>query len=228
MQKIINCEKSGKTAELIKISAENNATIICLSREKADRIMLQAKEMDCKIRNPLTFEDLLEVNRLRGLGKFVLDDADILIEKLFGRAYGHCLALTMTDYSVPKEFQESGNGTGENCRPWEIPANASSPPIEKVKLSEFKVDVTATLTDELKSILAEIKKSAEHLKELESKKTPHKCPVCDGSGFKKILMRSPPPYYFGSTSQVKRVFDLGAHWEVWFSCEACEKGVVWR
>ena len=55
---IIGGRGSGRTTELIRMSAENNIYIVCLDRRRALNIAAMAREMGLIIPFPITVEEL--------------------------------------------------------------------------------------------------------------------------------------------------------------------------
>lgn len=74
---------TGKTYQLIKLSAETGDTIICTRIEECNKIDLDAQEMGLLIPFPLTYNEF--INK-RYLGKhikgFLIDNIELLIQEM--------------------------------------------------------------------------------------------------------------------------------------------------
>ncbi|MBP1548706.1 MAG: hypothetical protein J6A05_01775, partial [Oscillospiraceae bacterium] len=96
VMKIIYREaNSGKTLELIKLSAETRTYIICLNRKRVDEIVRIANKNNIYIPFPLTLEEFLG-HRFYGtrIESVLIDNADEIIRALFRPL--NVEAITMT------------------------------------------------------------------------------------------------------------------------------------
>lgn len=90
---VIGGRGTGKTLELIKLSARSKATIICLDRNRADSVERLAEFYKYDIPKPLTFADLPVVNNAHRLptgSQVILDDADGFLERITGASVLGC------------------------------------------------------------------------------------------------------------------------------------------
>jgi hypothetical protein len=89
---------SGKTTELIKLSAESFAYLIVGTQERATAVFHQAKEMGLDIPFPLTYDDFVRGSYYgKGINGFLIDNADNLIEKMSRGV--PVLAISLTEQS---------------------------------------------------------------------------------------------------------------------------------
>jgi hypothetical protein len=81
MEKIILERGKGKTAELIKKSAESGHYIVCSSIDEASRISAQARSMGLDIPLPISYREFIareySSTNIKG---FLIDNADLLIQ----------------------------------------------------------------------------------------------------------------------------------------------------
>ena len=81
MKIIAKPRKSGKTVELIKMSAKSHSYIVCQNQRDSSRIFAMAKEKGLDINFPITYGEFIN-NRYcgKGIKGFLIDDIDILIQ----------------------------------------------------------------------------------------------------------------------------------------------------
>lgn len=93
---IVGERKSGKSTELIKISAERQIPIIVQSQKQVDFIMDMAKRMNFKIPKPLSARQWLNQkdSSLMRRGALV-DEVQAVIETLLG---SNVVAMTISSY----------------------------------------------------------------------------------------------------------------------------------
>jgi len=98
MKKILKKRETGKTAELIHMSANKDnwpTIIVCRSFDEVDRVWRQAQSMGLEIPQPITFSHLrrgkFEPSAING---FLIDNADMLLQSLGGSV--PLKAFTMT------------------------------------------------------------------------------------------------------------------------------------
>ena len=78
---------NGKTARLIKLSAETGCYIVVQSRIQAHEIFKRAKEMRYDIPYPITVEDLIEKERMQDLNDpfyngVIVDNAEYILQQV--------------------------------------------------------------------------------------------------------------------------------------------------
>ncbi|MGD1319180.1 hypothetical protein [Chryseobacterium sp. 2R14A] len=96
MKVIVKPRGKGKTTELIKLSAQTGAYIICQDMRNADAIMRHAHELNLNIPCPITFYDF--DNRMyfgAGIKGFLFDNLDDYIQHLSRNV--PILAVTLTE-----------------------------------------------------------------------------------------------------------------------------------
>jgi hypothetical protein len=92
---------SGKTTELIKMSAKNWIYIVVKDHRTAYRTMEMAKRMELEIPFPLTFEEYINGQFSITISKVLIDDAEFLLQEVAGRRRPTIQAITIstgTDY----------------------------------------------------------------------------------------------------------------------------------
>jgi hypothetical protein len=98
MRVICKPRRAGKTTDLIKMAAQSQAYIVVMHRREAQRIAEQAEEMGLDIRFPVTFEELLQTKMVGSFVRnIIIDNADILLERLLGNLKIECISLTEED-----------------------------------------------------------------------------------------------------------------------------------
>lgn len=86
MKKIIKPPYSGKTTELIRLSAETGATIITADCIRAKHTYKMAHDMGFQIPQPIAFKvyiyarDMVDTTKIH---KVLIDDADCCLQSLF-------------------------------------------------------------------------------------------------------------------------------------------------
>lgn len=94
MNKIIDAIGSGKTTQLIKISAETGAYIVCLNMDEAARIQHQSQQMNLKIPFPITFDEFISRKYYgAGIKGFLIDNIEMLLQSMSNVPI---LAITMS------------------------------------------------------------------------------------------------------------------------------------
>lgn len=79
---------SGKTSELIRRAAEENAVILCANREQVGSITYRARELGLKIKTPKTYDDLMS-GRLKGTEqRIMVDEVDAFIWEVINYKLG--------------------------------------------------------------------------------------------------------------------------------------------
>ena len=81
---IIGGRGSGRTTELIRMSAENNIYIVCLNRRRALNIAAMAREIGLTIPFPITVAELPISRKSSWINEVYVDDADHVLESLIG------------------------------------------------------------------------------------------------------------------------------------------------
>jgi hypothetical protein len=98
MKIIARPRQTGRTDELIRLSeAADNAGevsyIVCHSRAEAYRIAQRANEIGCKIRFPISYDEL-PISNSSFCTYLCIDNVEILIEKITRRTIGAMVITT--------------------------------------------------------------------------------------------------------------------------------------
>lgn len=103
MIKIFRPRQSGKSTELIKISAKTGHYIVTANRIRAKVLFKQARELGYNIPNPFTVEDYLRSGKLKGsfIKEILIDDADAVLQAVFNTV--RIEAITMTYDGTERE-----------------------------------------------------------------------------------------------------------------------------
>lgn len=99
MEKIIRHRCTGKTTELIKLSAQHNIVIVCPNREMAQETQQMAKDMKLVIPTPLSVEEFMrgKTNGYR-FKSILIDELGMDAQKLFGvNVFAYTLSLPETE-----------------------------------------------------------------------------------------------------------------------------------
>lgn len=95
MEIIIKKRGWGKTATLIKKSAETGSYIVCHSQDEAARISGIAKRLNLKIPFPITHDEFLKGSyHARGISGFLIDNIELM---LHGMTDVPINAITLTE-----------------------------------------------------------------------------------------------------------------------------------
>ena len=83
MKIILGGRQSGKTTQLVKISARGNAPILCLDVQRLHNIWFIARKLELEIPEPITLRDFLN-GRIRGRESqtILVDDAEMILLSL--------------------------------------------------------------------------------------------------------------------------------------------------
>ena len=82
--KIISMPRgSGKTTELIKLSAKSKDIIACFSMQECDRVFKFSKTLNYKIPKPITYDELLKPGINNKVG-YMIDEYDKFCDKFIG------------------------------------------------------------------------------------------------------------------------------------------------
>lgn len=90
---VIGGRGTGKTLELIKLSASSKAVILCYDKNRVENVEHMAKTFKFDIPKPLSFSDLLIINRSGRLprnSQVIIDDADGFLEQITGASVLGC------------------------------------------------------------------------------------------------------------------------------------------
>lgn len=108
MKRIIKERGTGKTYELVKLSAEKQIPILCMSKEG---VLDRAKELNVKIPQPISIWDYEKgLHRGRDIESVLVDDSEYILQRLLEFKIN---ALTVTK---PKEvtMEEIGDMIGHS------------------------------------------------------------------------------------------------------------------
>lgn len=116
MNIIFDKRRTGKTTELIKLSAETGHYIVTLNNLTANDILNKAKKMNLTIPNPLTYHEFINCSYYgKNINGFLIDDAEMLLQGMSSYKI-HTITMTdkqevNTDYDliVDKPLNKDGN-----------------------------------------------------------------------------------------------------------------------
>jgi hypothetical protein len=73
----------GKSISLITQSAEHGWYIVAHNQAETDRLLMQAKQLGYVIPQPITYDEFLQSQwQVKGIRGFLIDDADLLLQRL--------------------------------------------------------------------------------------------------------------------------------------------------
>jgi hypothetical protein len=84
MKVIISPRRSGRTTKMIQESHLGGATIVCMNTDTARDIAELAKTNGYVIPEPISFSELLKRNPHKKHVGFLIDNADMLLQKIAG------------------------------------------------------------------------------------------------------------------------------------------------
>ena len=93
MRKILKPRGDGKTTDLIHMSHETGAYIVCRSQETCSMISAMAREQNLDIPFPITYQEFLDGKYGMWISGFLIDDVDELLQRL---SRAPIAAITMT------------------------------------------------------------------------------------------------------------------------------------
>lgn len=108
MEYIISGKRCGKTAQLIKESAEKQIYILVKDRKRQDILWKQAREMGITdMPYPVTFEDF-QRSRFHGsfIRKILIDDADDILKSIFYTVEIEAITMSVNEWDNLKISQE--------------------------------------------------------------------------------------------------------------------------
>ena len=82
MRKVLKARGDGKTTDLIQMSHETGAYIVCRSQDTCSMISAMAREQNLDIPFPITYHEFLEGRYGMWISGFLIDDADELLRQL--------------------------------------------------------------------------------------------------------------------------------------------------
>lgn len=102
MNVVIKKPRGGKTTELIKLSSQSHAYIVCMNTQESARIQRQAQEMNLKIPFPITFDEFLQGKFYKaGVKGFLIDNVELLLQSI-GRGVP-VLACSLSSENILQE-----------------------------------------------------------------------------------------------------------------------------
>lgn len=117
MKLISKPRRGGKTTELIKLSAETGAYIVCHSKQEAHRVQAVATRQGVNIPFPLSYGEFVNRDYCgRGVSGLLIDNVEALLEYM---ALSPVVAATITeddDYGVFEEMDSYHNPTDRGVR----------------------------------------------------------------------------------------------------------------
>lgn len=78
----VGARQSGKTTELIKLSARTGATIAVATYQMAEDIKFKAKLMELEIPEPVTYAEIFRTYRYNKTKRYLVDEAQMLLRQL--------------------------------------------------------------------------------------------------------------------------------------------------
>lgn len=78
----VGARQSGKTTELIRLSARTGATIAVATYQMAEDIKFKAKLMDLEIPEPVTYAEIFRTYRYNKTKQYLVDEAQMLLRQL--------------------------------------------------------------------------------------------------------------------------------------------------
>lgn len=101
MKLIIKPRCSGKTTELIKISAETNVPILVGNKQQAEYIKRMAYDLQLWIKDPYIISELKNGYRIPP-HKILIDNAEYILQQLIG---AEITAMTISNNENPLEIE---------------------------------------------------------------------------------------------------------------------------
>ncbi len=107
MIKIFKPRQSGKSTDLIKISAVTGYYIVTANRERAKALFELAQKLGYNIPNPFTVEEYLRSGKLKGsfIKKILIDDADAVLQAVFDTV---CIKVITMTYDEKDDTDANG------------------------------------------------------------------------------------------------------------------------
>lgn len=97
MKKILKPARSGKTVELIKLSAANKSIIICSNYQRVLQVQKMAKDLKLDVKNVISWNEFLyRKDSMRGIN-IVLDNVDEILGVLCEPAKIDAITMTTND-----------------------------------------------------------------------------------------------------------------------------------
>jgi len=98
MQIILRPRGTGKTTEIIRQCAEKGGYIVCKDLRECKRIEKAAREAGYSIPFPISFDEFLSKPSYgRNIQQFLIDDADLLLQRLARGAVVCVISLTQEE-----------------------------------------------------------------------------------------------------------------------------------
>lgn len=100
MNLIIGGENSGKTIELLKISAEKGIPIICATKQKCLSLKEKAKKLNLNIPEPMSVAEFIETADFSKINDILIDDLDFVLEVLLSSLNINLVCATISYKSL--------------------------------------------------------------------------------------------------------------------------------
>lgn len=95
MKVIYKPRQSGKTMDLIRMSANTDKVIVCSNQTNRENIQNKAEILGLNIPEPITYSQFVQGEyRSKKISKFLIDDAEYLLEILGGVIGVEAITLT--------------------------------------------------------------------------------------------------------------------------------------
>jgi len=131
------CE--GKTTDLIKLAHNDGGVIICLSRDEAHRISVEAEKMKMDISYPITFNEFIEGRFYKpGIKSFYIDNAELLIQKMARNIPVKAITMSLGDGKDDGSETQDELSTSHN-------ENWISPTIDIVQSTNISTGIVETM-----------------------------------------------------------------------------------
>lgn len=105
MKKIIKRKGSGKTIELIKLSAENNSIIICSDYQRVLHVQKMAKDLGLEVKGVISWDDFMyrrddmrdSMRASMRASSILIDNVDDILQNLCSPAKIEAITMTKDD-----------------------------------------------------------------------------------------------------------------------------------
>lgn len=81
---IMGKSKSGKTTELVKLSAEGKIPIICASKNNVKNVKEIAEKLNLNIPEPISVIDFIKTADFSKINSILIDDLDLVLQIFLG------------------------------------------------------------------------------------------------------------------------------------------------
>ncbi len=108
MKVVIGDRNTGRTTSLIKMADNYNGTIVVLNQILKDYVISLAKQMNCRIKDPITYFEMKDGTEYTYGEKLYLDDFEIYLRStLLPRCDIEAFTICTDEYTILRQLKDN-------------------------------------------------------------------------------------------------------------------------